>query len=399
MNTISEHLQTPILGKYDVIVCGGGIAGVTAAVSAARQGRSVLLIEKSIQLGGLATIGLISWYEPLCDGNGNRVMNGMTLELLDLCIKYGFHTLDDSWKDGAVHSDSRKRMCTYFSHSLFAMALDSFVLDSGVTILLDTYVTATKVKNNRIEGIFIENKDGRGYYKCSMVVDCTGDADIAIQSGLNYEDGLNYLTYIAYHSDLSMCEEAYTRKNIMNSRKWLNSGSDLFGRGHPEDSPHYLGINATELTDFVIRGRKKLFEKVIKEEPFSRDITVLPSIPQYRKTRRIIGKETLHEEDAGKHFDSSIAALADFTKRGVLYEIPYETLFNEQVENLFVAGRCISSTGWAWDVTRVIPAVAATGQACGTAAALCCELGNSNDSLSIEKLQNELIKQDVWLHF
>lgn len=119
---INEKLQMPILGKYDVIVCGGGIAGLTAAVSAARLGRSVLLLEKSVQLGGLATAGLISWYEPLCDGRSKRVMNGMTYELLKLCTQYGFHTLDDAWQGAAVQADTKKRLCTYFSHSIFAMA-------------------------------------------------------------------------------------------------------------------------------------------------------------------------------------------------------------------------------------------------------------------------------------
>ena len=77
MNTIHESLETPVLGEYDVIVCGGGISGLTAAVSAARLGASVLLLEKGVLLGGLATAGLISWYEPLCDGRGRRIMNGM----------------------------------------------------------------------------------------------------------------------------------------------------------------------------------------------------------------------------------------------------------------------------------------------------------------------------------
>ena len=87
--------KRPIENKkaYDVIVVGGGIAGVSAAVSAARNGASTLLIEKQINLGGLATMGLISWYEPLCDGNGNQVIYGIAEELIKLSVKYGFENL------------------------------------------------------------------------------------------------------------------------------------------------------------------------------------------------------------------------------------------------------------------------------------------------------------------
>ena len=109
--------------------------------------------------------------------------------------------------------------------------------------------------------------------------------------------------------------------------------------------------------------------------------------------------KTLEESDAGKHCDTSVAAVPDFSRRGVLYEIPYETLYNAKIRNLFIAGRAISSTGWAWEVTRVIPAAAATGQACGAAAALCGETGCGNDVLSTALLQDTLLHQGVWLHF
>ena len=399
MRTITESLETPIREYYDVIVCGGGLAGVAAAVSAARQGSTVLLIEKSIQLGGLATIGLISWYEPLCDGRGRRIMNGMTYELLQLCMRYGFHTLDDCWKDGAVKADTKERVCTFFSHSLMTLALDTFVLDAGVNVLLDTSVVETCISDHRVEGVFVENKDGRSLYQCGAVIDCTGDADVAVRSGLDYEDGESYLTYIAYQTDIATCAIAEESGNIMDSRNWCSFGSDMEGHGHPEGLPYYKGISGADVTDFVLRGRKMLFDQIVQQKPFSRDITVLPSIPQYRKTRRILGNKTLCEEDAGKHTRTSIAALPDFPKRGVIYEIPYETLFNEQMENLFVAGRCISSTGWAWDVTRVIPGVTATGQASGVAAALCCQEHIPNHGLCIEKLQDALKNQGVWLHF
>lgn len=113
---IRETLQTPVRGEYDVIVCGGGVAGVSAAMAARREGASVLLLEKAVNLGGLATVGLISWYEPICDGKGRRVMGGMPEELMELSMKYGFSTLPEGWKNSRT-SDEPGRCATHFSHT------------------------------------------------------------------------------------------------------------------------------------------------------------------------------------------------------------------------------------------------------------------------------------------
>ena len=84
---------------YDVVVVGGGIAGVSAAVSASRYGAKTLLLEKQIALGGLATVGLINYYEPLCDGNGNQLVFGIAEELIKLSVKHGYGTLSENWKN------------------------------------------------------------------------------------------------------------------------------------------------------------------------------------------------------------------------------------------------------------------------------------------------------------
>ena len=101
--------------NYDVVVVGGGIAGVAAAISAARQGVSVLLIEKKINLGGLATGGLISWYEPLCDGKGNQLIYGIAEELIKLSVKYSYDSLNSKW-GGSVDESiaANKRYSTFF---------------------------------------------------------------------------------------------------------------------------------------------------------------------------------------------------------------------------------------------------------------------------------------------
>ena len=117
--------KRPIENKkaYDVIVVGGGISGVSAAVSAARNGASTLLIEKQINLGGLATMGLISWYEPLCDGN--QVIYGIAEELIKLSVKYGFENLPKKWGGEGKNPNRYDRYATFYSPTIFSLALDS----------------------------------------------------------------------------------------------------------------------------------------------------------------------------------------------------------------------------------------------------------------------------------
>src|SRR5512139_1604324 len=100
MEFLCESAQVPVADTYDVVVVGGGIAGVSAALAARRSGCRVLLIEKSVVLGGLATLGFIAYYLPLCDGRGKKVTGGISEELLHLSIKYGYHDLQPEWKDG-----------------------------------------------------------------------------------------------------------------------------------------------------------------------------------------------------------------------------------------------------------------------------------------------------------
>ena len=395
---VSENRQIPVKGKYDLIVCGGGISGLAAAVAAARTGVSVLLLEKSIQLGGLATLGLISWFEPICDGKGKRIVDGIPKEMFDLCVRCGNHSLDPKWIMHPDRNDSERRCSTHFSHSMFAMVLDRWLLAAGVKVLFDTIVAAPSIENGHIKGLFIENKDGRGFYEASMVIDATGDADIAVASGIPYENGINYLTHIAYYTDLTHAATAVNHKDMLFARSWRNSGADLWGRGHPENAPLYIGINAQGQTDFVLAGRKRLLESLERIRPKERDIYCLPGMAQYRKSRRIIGEYTLTEQDCNAFCEDSIGIVGDFSRPGDIYELPYRTLYHHSVENLFVTGRCISSTGWAWDVTRVIPAAAATGEAAGVAAALCIQKVYNNTTLPIELLQDALTAQGIQLH-
>jgi len=354
-------------------------------------------LEKAAALGGLATIGLISWYEPICDGKGKRVMGGMTEELMELSMKYGFATLPEGWKNSKT-SDEPKRCATHFSHTLFSLALLELCESANVDILFDTAVVSTVAQARRLQGVIVENKDGRGFYAAKTVVDATGDADIALRSGVPCEDGESFFTYIAYHTDLERAQLTVDKQDMYHSRKWMHIGSDLWGNGHPDDIPTFHGIDAKSESFMLAEGQRRLLNALRDDKGSSREITTLPGMAQYRKTRRIAGEYTLTEQDQFKAFADSVGVADDFVHRGILYELPYRILYSASVENLFAAGRIVSASGWAWDMTRVIPVAVATGQAAGIAAALCARQNVANHSLDIAQLQSEMAQTGVTIH-
>lgn len=358
-------------GRFDVIVVGGGIAGIAAAVSASRAGASVLLIEKSINLGGLATGGLISWYEPLCDGKGNQIIHGIAEELIKLSVQYGFDNLPRKWGGSGEGRSKNQRYATLFSPAIFSTVLDQYVLENGVMLRFDTLATYPVMEENRCLGVVVESVSGREFFECQAVIDATGDASIMHRAGVPTIIGQNYMTYVAHWFEQQNIEDAASDKDICKFRKWMNSGSDMLGNGHPEGMKMITGVTAEEITDYVIVGKKRLFEQIRKKDKNSYDIMSLPTIAQLRTIRRIEGDCDFEAIDK-KTYADSIGRCGDFRPDGIgkVYEIPAGALHNSRFVNLFAAGRIISAPyGDAWEVARVIPVCALTGEAAGKMAA------------------------------
>ena len=171
--------------NYDIAVCGGGFAGISAALAAAREGKKVILFEKGYMLGGLGTAGLITIYLPLCDGYGKQVSFGIAEELLRLSITYGAEAeYPENWLDGiGTKTEKDKRFQVQYNAQLFAILAEKLLLENGVTILYGSYVVAADCKDGKINGLYTENKSGRQFYTVSAVVDATGDCDIAHFAG------------------------------------------------------------------------------------------------------------------------------------------------------------------------------------------------------------------------
>ena len=175
-----------IYKEFDVTVCGGGIAGTSAALAAARQGKKTILIENQFLLGGLATSGLVTIYLPLCDGMGHQVSFGIAEELLRLSIKYGAEeNIPENWCN--VHGSRTKkdpRLKARYNAQVFAILLEQELLKAGVEILYGTRIVGVNKNNNKIDHIIFENKSGRMAIKTRSIVDATGDCDIAFFSDL-----------------------------------------------------------------------------------------------------------------------------------------------------------------------------------------------------------------------
>ena len=398
MDFINETNKVPIVGKYDVIVVGGGIAGVGAALGARRNGCKVLMIEKSVMLGGLATLGFIAYYLPLCDGHGKKVTGGIAEELLHLSIKYGYNTLAPEWKDG-VGVGAKKRYTSIYSPPEFVYALDELMIEEGIDLLFDTVFCRPVMRGNKCKAVIVENKSGRTAYGAKMFVDASGDADLIYRAGLKCVEEKNYLAYWFYNTNLKKMQRALEQDDVMKGISLEWRGSFLKDGTYTLGEKEYKGTNARDVTRFILNGRKILKKEIAKNRQNNGSLIALPGMAQFRRTRRMQGIYRLKEKDALKRFDDSIGCTGHWLKPGVVYEIPYRTLVNRDYSNVFASGRAISASGDAWEAIRVIPPAVLTGQAVGTAAALAIKGKCPATEVPINDLQKNLESTGVILHY
>lgn len=396
--TINERL--PVAGRYDVIVVGGGVAGVAAAMASARQGRSTLLIEKSVMLGGLATLGYIVIYLPLCDGNGNRMTSGIAEELLWLSIKNSYNTLPSEWESKPDKIEGRMRYQTLFNGPSLAIQLDRAVTESGADILFDTLFCKTVMDEDKCTHIIVENKDGRLCYECGCIVDATGDASVFQAAGAKTLTGKNYLSYWGYYTTLKGIDTAAESRDITHAVKMFTLGADCNGLGQPADMPVITGDSAADINYFLLRGRQeaeKFQLKAEQEEPGSFAYTGFPGMPQFRTVRMIEGAYALKYGDSGSFFEDSVGCCGDWRNSDIAFELPFGTLYSPTVKNMLAAGRNISNgDSEAWEVTRVIPVAALSGEAAGIAASMYSQ-GSIADT-DIKKLQDKLVAAGGKIH-
>jgi hypothetical protein len=386
--------------KYDVIVAGGGVAGVAAAVAARRQGKRTLIIEKALNFGGLATNGLINLFVPMCNGRGVQIIKGMCDELVDLAVRYGYDTIPEEWREGQPKEKVSVRYLTRFSPAIFSLAIAEFLQQEQVDIFLDTTLSNVVMDGNRCKGVILHSRSGDEYYEAEMFIDATGDGELMHLAGVPTVDGLNYFTYVALGMTLDSCRQAAESGNIAKAQFYMRGGpATLYGTDQPEGERLYTGNSKEDVTEYILRNQKMMLDGLRNDDRFSRDIAQLPSMPQFRETRRMAADYVMTEDDVYRHFDDSISAICDFDHRDKLYEVPYRTLVNSNYPNIITAGRSAAAEGYTWDVLRVIPPAIMTGQAAGNAVALAIDEKTDIARINISALQSMLEKQNVMIHF
>lgn len=405
--------EVPVKGRYDILVAGGGVAGVAAAVSAARLGRKVLLMEKSLKLGGLATLGLVNFFVPMCNGRGKQIIFGMAEEFLRLALKYGYGDVPKDYVNGKIPEEKLEayrqagkkppRYMTRFSPELFALALTELCSQSGVELMFDTLLTDTVADPDhpgRLLAVVAENKSGCACYEADYFVDATGDGDLMARTGIPTRLRKNFHTYMGLLTDLERCRRAVEKQDIEQAVDWKHGGpANLYGGFHPAEVPMYDGTDSADVNRYVVDNQLELLDKLRDQPRKSRDLVILPGMPQFRTTRCMDADYVLQETDTFRHFPDSVGAICDFDRRDYLYEIPYRTLIRKDWDNVITAGRCAAGEGYAWDVLRVIPPAILSGQAAGAACVQALETGCAIWAVDLPRLQKTLEGQNVTIHF
>ena len=408
--------------RYDVVVVGGGFAGVGAAIAAARQGKKVRLIEKYNCLGGAAVYDLVnpfmrywSWTD---DQHSGKIMlsEGIFAEIVKKLAEMGAF---------------RKGGKTHFNEEILKLLLNRMMVEAGVELLYQTTVVGAKRSGNKIDAITVSNVSGTYDIEADVFIDASGDANLAHLAGFPYKVGresdglcqpmtlcfrLANVDAEGYQAMKAEINELYSKfqaeGKITNPRENVLVFNCVAKNMLHFNTTRVVKLdptNAEDVTKAEIIAREQVFEMVnfLREnfEPFKDADLVSTGIQiGVRESRMIVGEHTLNQEEmlAYTKFEDGIAACNYdidihspdgsgtshyYFPSGKYYTIPYGCLVPKDSENLLVAGRCISTTHEAQASIRIMPTVCTIGEAAGVAAAVACEDKTAVKSVDVQKVR------------
>jgi len=399
--TIAEPArEIPVLAETDVLVIGGGPAGVAAAIAASRAGAETYLVERYNHLGGLWTGGLVL---PLLSTHAvdkqkqrKQVIHGIGGEMAKRLFELGM----------AIHEVN-----PVVDPEAAKYVLDEMISESGVKMLYHAWGVNAIMDGNTIKGVFIESKSGRQAVLAKVVIDCTGDGDVFHWAGENYET-------INYHIGL------VHRLGNTNRVDASKPGFVKMPLGKPTPIPgvnwvnmHGLdnqdGIDMLNLSKLQLQYRKEIWESVqqIRKTPGHEEVFLLDTASQMgvRMSRILDGeyKLTLEDSMTFRNFDDVIGISGAWTSmmyrekvvmpdERPLWQIPYRSLLPKKTENLLVAGRCFCFEQALTEDTRIIGTCLVTGHGAGAAAAVAVNSRETVKEIDRKKLRKTLEEQHVW---
>jgi len=422
----------PITKEVDVLVVGGGPAGVAAGFAASRMGARTLIVEQFNCLGGVATAGghghicLYSAWD-----SDERVVGGIPFEIATRVTAAGYGVNNNREADFEVEG--------------MKLVLDTMAAESGVELLYYSFFADSIVENGVIKGAVVQNKSGRQIIHAKRIIDCTGDGDVAARAGCDFgqgEEGTGLCQPVTlmftiggvdihkFHAVTQI--EGYSMKPLW-KRAQENGDmrpfqSVVMGWWYTPTRPDQLGVNfthvigidttsAADLTKATIEGRKQAYEAIAVFRKYVGGLEKCymistPNTIGTRESRRITGEYVLTKEDVlgMKDFEDSIGYGSFFIDihnckgigmdvkavkppKGLKYQIPYRILVPKTVDNLLVAGRCVSCTHEALGSLRVMPQCGVMGQAAGVAAVLSLRADCPPRRLDAKSIQQELQRQ------
>ncbi|GGM94190.1 membrane protein [Thermopolyspora flexuosa] len=441
---IEPSRKTPVYGEFDVVVVGGGPAGIMAAASAARTGHSVILLERYGFLGGAGTAGGLSTFCGLhakVYGEHRRVIHGLADELLERLEK-----LDGLSKPHLTINDGIQAQA--FDISAYKLAADELVTGHGARILFHALaVGLVMADEDTIDAVLIESKSGRAAVRGRIFIDASGDGDVAAWAGVPYEKspGINGMLYPSLMFRINgvdaaaagekpwrtverLMEEAeragthkFPRKKpiVRPQRNPLEWRANLTQLSNPDGSA-IDGTDVDQLTRGELQGRRQVFDAfafIRDNTPGFGDSYIVDIAPQIgiRETRRIIGRYMLTEDDVrdcadfpdtigvnGWPVEAHVAGTVEFrwprgeNPRG-FNQLPFRMLLPQKVRNLYVTGRCASMTHDAQSAARVTGPCFAMGEAAGMAAGMALDAGVDCADIDVPELQRRLENHGVYL--
>jgi hypothetical protein len=317
-----------------------------------------------------------------------------------MSAELSWDTVPEVWREGEPKEATTVRYIQRYSPAIFAYQLTEEIVKSGADILYDCMAIDPVMEGNICKGVLTESKGGTEFYGCRVLIDTTGDCDVLRRGGVPVTAGENYFTFGVKMVTLDTCRKALEENDIRYIYSHFAGGNiNLYGDGQPEDMPRWSGLCAEEVTDYIVKNRLLLLEKLKKSDRKTREIVTTPGMPQFRTTAHIRGDYSLKVADAYRHFEDAVCAINDFEHRDHLFEVPLRTLTRRDFPNMLTAGRSASGGGYGWDLLRVIPPAILTGQAAGEAACLALKQGCGAAQVDIRALQTKLEGENVMIHF